>query len=421
MLRVRKEDLRLGMFIQSLEGSWFDHPFWKSRFLLTGGDDLRALQSSDVETVWVDPGKSLAPAIAHLTVPQSPAPPLRLVEEPPVPVPAKPAPGAAPAPKRAPRENAFQAAQTVLEECRAAVGELFARIRSGHAEALDEAAPVVAGIVDSVARNPGALIALTRVRTLDEYTYLHSIAVSALMVNLARELGLSAEYVRQAGTAGLFMDVGKSFLPAELLRKPSVYDNRDWAEMHRHPRLGADAVRTSGALSAIVADVCLHHHERYDGTGYPDRLAGDEISLFARMAAICDTYDAIASHRPHRPARGPAEAVAELYKLKGHFDESLLTSFIKSIGIYPVGSLVRLASGKLGCVSAQRRDQLTRPVVRTFYSIVNRAHVPVQEIDLAQTDDDRIVSREEPARWGIPDWESFSLTILQGQGRKRAA
>jgi HD-GYP domain-containing protein (c-di-GMP phosphodiesterase class II) len=257
---------------------------------------------------------------------------------------------------------------------------------------------------------------------LDEYTYMHSVAVSALMINLARQLHLPADYVKQAGTAGLFMDVGKAFLPPDLVSKSGEYSAEDWQEMRRHPQLGADAVKASGDMSKIVADVCLHHHEKYDGTGYPHGLKGDEISLFARMAAICDTYDALASPRPHRPARGPAEAMAEMYKLKGDFDDNLVTAFIKSIGIYPVGSLVRLESRMLACVAAQRRDQLTKPVVRVFYSIPQLAHVPVQELDLAQLPEpDRIVSREEPGRWGLSDWEQFALTILQGQRAKRAA
>ena len=419
MLRVRKEDLRLGMFIQSLEGSWFSHPFWKSRFLLTENDDLRELQSSEVDTVWVDPRKSLAPALAHLG-PQGPAP--RAAEAQPPTGSGEPAPEAEARPKRAQRVNEYHGAQAVLDDCMAAVGELFARIHSGKGTAVEDAAPVVASIAESVSRNPDALLALTRVRSLDDYTYLHSVAVSALMVNLAKELGLPADYVLQAGTAGLFIDVGKAFLPPELLTKPTIYSKQDRARMRRHAELGAEAVRSAGELSKIVADVCLHHHERYDGTGYPHGLKGDEISLFARMAAICDVYDAIASDRPHRAGRGPADAVAELYTLKGHFDESLLTSFIRSIGIYPVGSLVRLASGMLGCVAAQRRDQLTRPVVRTFYSIPRRAFVQVQEIDLAKAPDaDRIVSREEPGRWGLSDWETYSLTILQGQRTKPAA
>ena len=422
MLRVRKEDLRLGMYIHSLEGSWFDHPFWKSKFLLTEQDDLRSLQSSDIDGVWVDQDKSLAPAIEHLVAQEPKAKPELLKElSPEPPVKAVTAIQPKPKPQRLPRPDEYNEAQKVLEDCTAAVGELFAQVQSGNAAAIDDAAPVISGIAESVERNPDALITLTRVRTVDEYTYMHSVAVSALMINLARQLQLPSDYVKQAGTAGLFMDVGKAFLAPELLNKPTNYSSEDWAEMHGHPRLGAEAVQSSGDMSKIVADVCLHHHERYDGTGYPHGLKGDGISLFARMAAICDTYDALASVRPHRRALGPAESVAELYKLKGHFDESLLTTFIKSIGIYPVGSLVRLESRMLGCVAAQRRDQLTKPVVRTFYSIPQRAHVEVREVDLAEAPEDRIVSREEPSRWGFADWDRFAISILQGQRAKRAA
>ena len=420
MLRVRKEDLRLGMFVQSLEGSWFNHPFWKTKFLLSESEDLRALQSSDVDAVWIDPNKSAAPAIAHLTPPTAAA---RPDLSPAVPeAEAEAAPEAAPQPRRQ-RPNEYHAAQTVVADCKKAVSGLFAQVQSGDpAAAIAAAAPVVNGIAESVARNPEALLTLTRIKTLDDYSYAHSVAVSALMINLARELQLPADYVRHAGTAGLFMDVGKAFLPAALLGKKDGYSADEWAEMRRHPKLGADAVTASGEMSRIVADVCLSHHERYDGSGYPHGLKGDSISLFARMAAICDTYDALVSVRPHRAALGPSEAVAEMYQMKGQFDESLLNSFIKSVGIYPSGSLVRLESRRLGCVAAQRRDQLTRPLVRIFYSITERAHLPVQELDLADVPEpDRIVGREEPARWGLADWDNFALTILQGQKAKRAA
>ena len=271
MLRVRKEDLRLGMFIQSLEGSWFSHPFWRSKFLLTETDDLRALQSSDEQTVWIDPRRSLAPAIAHLGLGESapqPQPPEKAAPAAAVDA----APLVRSKPKRTARLNEFHGAQAVLDDCITAVGALFASIRSGNAAVVEEAGPVVAGIAESVARNPDALIALTRVRSLDEYTYLHSVAVSALMINLANELGLPADYIRQAGTAGLFIDVGKAFLPPELLTKPTIYSKQDRARMRRHAELGAEAVRSAGELSKIVADVCLHHHERYDGTGYPHGL-----------------------------------------------------------------------------------------------------------------------------------------------------
>ncbi len=434
MIRVRKEDLRLGMFIQALDGSWFDHPFWKTKFLLAEMDDLRALQSSAIDGVWVDEEKSLAPAMTHLTASKSastpvPTPRQQLLEE------LRPQPRRRtkrdseprreeqPTVEGVPDFDEFDTAETVLSDCKAAVGELFARIETGDGvAAIEDAGPVVSGIAQSVERNPDALITLVRVRTLDDYSYLHSIAVSALMINLARQLQLPPNYVQQAGAAGLFMDVGKAFLAPELLSKPGFYSAAEREQMQRHAVLGANAVRSSTDLGKIVTDVCLHHHERYDGTGYPHRLKGDEISLFARMAGICDTYDALASDRPHRPARSPADAVSKMYKLKHLFDESVLTKFIRSIVIYPTGSLVRLESRRLGCVVAQRHDQLTRPVVRVFYSIPSGAYLPVDEIDLAEEPaPDRIVAREEPARWGISDWEKFALTILQRQKAKRAA
>jgi HD-GYP domain-containing protein (c-di-GMP phosphodiesterase class II) len=419
MLRVRKEDLRLGMFISSLEGSWFQHPFWKSKFLLTDMDDLRRLQVSEIDAVWIDKDQSVPQALAHLLGPK-PVPQAGVAEAEPAAAPIAPPPEPRPARRRTVSE--YSCAQQVLKDCKAAVADLFGRIGSGDAGAIEDAAPLVNGIAESVDRNPDALITLSRIRTLDEYSYLHSVAVSALMINLARQLQLPPDYVRQAGTAGLFMDVGKALLPPALLRKPGPFSAEDWAEMRRHPKLGADAIGASGELSKIVADVSLHHHERHDGSGYPHGLRGDEISLFARMAGLCDTYDALASARPHRPAFGGAEAVAEMYKLKGLFEESLLTSFIKSIGIYPVGSLVRMESRMLACVSAQRRDQLTRPVVRIFYSIAERAQVPVREVDLAQVPEpDRIVAREDPGRWGLADWDSFALTLLEGKQARRAA
>ena len=425
LLRVRKEDLRLGMYIQSLEGSWLDHPFWKSKFLLAEADDLRAVQSSDVESVWIDQAKSLAPALAHLAAPQpmsGPAPdpsPASVAQAAPVPAAAA---TPAPKPRRITRPNEYHAAQVVLHDCKAAVGQLFARVQSGDAAAIDDAAPVVSGIAESVERNPDALITLSRIRTLDEYSYVHSVAVSALMINLARQLNLPPDYVRQAGTAGLFMDVGKAFVGEDLLARKGTFTDEDWAQMRRHPQLGADAVKASGDMSRLVADVCLHHHERYDGSGYPHGLKGDDISLFARMAAICDTYDAMVSARPHRPAHGPAEAVAEMYRLKNQFDQSLMTSFIKSIGVYPTGTLVRLESQLLGCVAAQRRDQLTRPLVRTFYSIASRSHIEVRELDLSDVPEpDRIVGREEPSRWGLSDWDRFAQTLLNGRKAQRAA
>ena len=181
-------------------------------------DDLRALQSSEIDAVWVDEQKSLAPALAHLHAPApAAAPPAAEPQRPSRRRRRAPAPTAE-ADRRAPTN--IMPPQTVLADCRAAVGGLFAQVRSGDAAAaIAEAAPVVGALAESVERHADAMLTLTRIRSLDEYSYAHSVAVSALMIMLARQLQLPPAYVQQAGIAGLFMDVGKAFLPAALLGK----------------------------------------------------------------------------------------------------------------------------------------------------------------------------------------------------------
>ena len=181
--------------------------------------------------------------------------------------------------------------------------------------------------------------------------------------------------------------------------------------MRAHPNLGYEMLRIGGTTSESVLDVVLHHHERFDGSGYPHGLQGDAIGLMARMGAITDVYDAITSNRPYKKAWGPAESLQRMLSWKGHFDDSVFKAFIRSIGIYPVGSLVRLASERLAVVLEQAEDSLLTPKVRVFFHARRRESVFIKDLDLAAPGcADRIVGLESLEKWNFQQLDKLWLT-----------
>jgi HD-GYP domain-containing protein (c-di-GMP phosphodiesterase class II) len=313
-----------------------------------------------------------------------------------------------PAPRLVASSNAraasWDSAGELLKRLKPSVKSLMNEVRLGKAIDQDRVLPVVGAISDSLSANASALLSLARIKAQNERTYLHAIAVCALMVNFGRQMQLDDDSVRELGMAGLLHDIGEIGLPPSLLERHGKLTEQEMVIIRTHPSHGCEQLKRVPNLPEVVIDVCLHHHERVDGKGYPVRRAGGAISPQAKMAGICDVYDAISSDRPYREAWAPPECIASMFSWTGHFDESLLAHFIKSVGIYPVGSLVRLASDHLAIVLEQSGD-LTKPVVRLFYSIPGRAKATRRDIDLSRDNADAIVSREEPRRWGFFDWD----------------
>lgn len=396
-------DLTLGMFIVKLGGAWVDHPFWKSRFLLENPEDLVLLQNAGLNRVCIEPDKGKDVGAE----PKKPPP------KPEAPQVASVAPGIISArgdmvTSIAPMKEELRRAARICSKSKDAVTAMFQEARMGKAVDAESMHPLVEDISNSVARNPGALISLARLKTKDDYTYLHSVAVCALMVALARQLNLNEEETRQAGMGGLVHDVGKALVSNSILNKPGKLTDEEFVSIKEHPALGHRLLLEGRGATAEMLDVCLHHHEKIDGSGYPERLTDEKISLMAKMGAVCDVYDAITSNRPYKEGWDPSDSLRRMAEWKGHFDNKVFQAFVKSLGVYPIGSLVRLESGRLAVVIEQHPKSLLVPKVLVFFSTKLRRHIASEELDLSRPQcEDKIVSRELAQKWGLVNLESL--------------
>lgn len=384
-------DVELGMFVHKMEGNWFDHPFWKGNFLIDDDKRLQQLKSSKLRAVIIDTskGKDVSAPVARRAA-------------------ASPAPAATARDrlhtirKRTSRETASTKACTITEELHAAdaiatkandnLHKTFMAARVGRALNLKAIAPVVTDILASVKRNPQAFSGLMRCKLKNEVMFRHALSVSALMVALAARMRLPAEDIYDCGLAGLLLDIGVNYLPANLDPPDGDYRNIDPRLWQQHTMLGYRALSHDDALQQRVLDAVLQHHERMDGSGFPMGVAAEKIPLFARMAAICDTFDFLLLPTNSSAGLDPASAIRHMRAMTGAFDDQLLNRFIESVGLYPIGSFVRLRSDKLAMVIDEDLKDHTRPVVQAFYSLATGEQLVPHRIALADIrEQDQIV------------------------------
>lgn len=408
--RITTAELELGMFVEKMEGSWFDHPFWRARFLIDDKRKLEKLQASALDAVIIDTRRG-----------KPPAGPTSSAEKAETPTPVSPmgsrvSPGATPLRRRS--RNLVSAQSTtplamhdevdnalkVESGAVSRLGKEFARLKLRKAMNVRDVEPVVEDIYCSVQRNPNAFSGLMRCKLSNESVYRHALSVSALMVSLARKLRMTPNEQRRAGLAGLLLDIGVVHLPSAsgaALGHPADMPHAVWRQ---HVGLGITALEKAGSIHPEVLQACLHHHEAFDGSGFPARLAGEDISILGRMAAICDSFDLMLIGGEQQVPLDPAAAIRQLQQDAAKFDGEILRRFIEMVGFYPVGSFVELRNGQLAMVVDVSEAQPTRPVVRTFFSLERGERIEGKTLNLRDCDTDlEIIDSIDIAGFDLPE------------------
>ena len=403
--KVDASQLKVGMYIHDLSCDWMTHPFVRNRFKLSTEDEIRKILNAGIHDVVIDVSKGLdvqdAPTLAEAQAETE----RELVE-----IASKPV-----IVTRVSLGEEMNRAKQIRHQASTLVRNVMRDARLGKAVEVDEVQPVVQSITESILRNPGALIGLLRIKTKDDYTFLHSVSVCALLVAFCRSRGVSEEITYQAGLGGLLHDTGKALVPDAVLNKPGPLTDEEFAIIKRHPKDGYDILLKSPEVGEIPLDITLHHHERRDGSGYPDKQGGDQISELAQMAAIVDVYDAITADRCYHKGMSAAAALRKIYEWsKFHFNPAYAQEFMRCVGIYPVGTMVMLESGRLGVVVEPHETNLLAPKVNVFFHTKKNVYIKPETVDLSRGlgfgGGDKIVGHESAAKWNVDPMRFLTLS-----------
>jgi len=394
--KIPVHQLKKGMYIHDLNHPALTHPYFSTHRQLVDEKDLRWVRDLGVGEVYIDTSRDIQPIEGPAT--SSSIMDLRAKAA------ELPWSGKGVGKGSCPDEEAilsFHQAQSYMKN-------LMGDLRLGRRVALERLEPVVECLADSLFGETDVLLHLGRVRTKDDYTFSHSVAVCGLMLSFCDSLGLGREISLQIGNGALLHDVGKMFVPEEILNKPASLSKQEFEVMKRHVEHGVTFLESKGktVLNEISLGIVRDHHKRYDGGGYPEGQRNGQISQFGQMAAIADVYDAITSDRVYHLGISPAEAIGSMIEWGqgGQFNPDLLAHFVRIVGIYPVGSLVRLNDGLLAVVVEQRKD-LLRPKVRVIKDIHKNSFFEPFDIDLSTPagEDEvfKLIGYEQPEVWGI--------------------
>ncbi len=393
------------MFVAELDRPWLETPFLVQGFVVSEPEQLKLLNEL-CQNVVVDSGKSVR---RQTTIARRRATGREAIK------------------RELPRKKLFvyqdlrsfdeeiPDATRLYEDYEANVKRFYEDFRRTTTINIKDVNETVNKLVRSIVRNPDACMLLRQMKRKSDYLHDHAMGMSIWAAALGRQLGLPPIDIKNIAMGALVADVGAVHISNELLNKPAKLTESEFSYVKTHVAKSLEIARKTAGLDESVMSIIASHHERYDGSGYPNGLQANEIPIFARIVAIADCYDAVTTCRPYAPARSPSDAIALLYELRNKdFQSELVEEFIQAMGVYPVGTLVELSSGQVGTVVAEYRRRRLRPKILL---LLDENKQPVQSqtyINLLTQTEDRhgqpleIVKALENGAYGLEDDDIFA-------------
>jgi HD-GYP domain-containing protein (c-di-GMP phosphodiesterase class II) len=365
--------LAIGMYVCRLDRPWEGTPFPLQGVRIDGPADIDALRRWCTH-VWIDVEKSnesnLRPLLLRLGYGVG-----RRTDAP-LPPPVRWETGTT-------LEEELPVARVAWDRARELATRFVEELHAGRPLAADELAAVIEPVVASIIRNPDAFFWLDALRRRDPYVYSHAINAAALVTTFGRHLGFPREVLVELASGGMLMDLGLAAIPVGVLAKAGPLDDDERAEVRGHVARSLEHLDRAGVRSFDVREMVAGHHERHNGTGYPNGDVGLAIPLTARMLGIADTFDALCNARPWRGALSRHDALQALYRERDRlFQGELIEQFSQCLGVYPTGSLVELTNGTVAVVTMQNSARRLFPRVTVLTDADKRIDPAFRQVDL---------------------------------------
>ena len=359
--KIPAVDLELGMYVAQLDRPWTETPFLFQGFFIHHDEEIDELKRY-CRYVFIDVARDGSP------VPETDGESRTITR---VTNLRGPAPAKAPAPAGRTRANyeraaaveyEMPAAKVIYEDTAKTTREIIQHLQESGVLNIDLAQQAVAQVMDSVLRNPDAMTWLTRMKRHDEYIYQHSVNSCVWGLAFGRHLGLDRQSIYEIGLGCMLQDVGKTRLPAMLLSKSGAYTETEMRIMRSHVEHSVAIMNHTPGVTDRMLKMVQYHHERFDGSGYPDKLKGNEIPTFAKIGGMVDCYDALISPRSYAIQLTPYLALREIYTWRGNlFQPEVVEQFMQVVGVFPTGTVVELNNGAVGVVISQNENRRLRP------------------------------------------------------------
>ncbi|WP_310600045.1 HD-GYP domain-containing protein [Desulfobulbus sp.] len=385
--KVNVECLRVGVYVHDFNCDWNGSNLYIEPSYIKSENTIEILKNWNIEEVFIDtdrgldaePSRSVVEDVSFIT----PFGVKRHRERPAVPL-----------------KNELQSSRKITEDAVRIVEQTYRQAMEGSMPEVGPFYELAKQMQVSIQRNRDALSLLSRIRKKDEYTLYHSVSVSSHVLNMCHYYEIPEQQSLDIAVGALFHDIGKALVPQTILNKPGKLTEAEFNEMKRHAELSMDMLSRAKNIPLEGYDIALHHHERYDGKGYPHGLEKDRISFAAQLTSVCDVFDAVTSERCYKAGMESVLGLRIIYEGGGgHFNKELANDFIRCIGMYPVGTCVVLADGRSGVVIGSTED-MTRPIVQILYDEKKQKQLAPFTVDLSQTND-TIASYSDTRRFGL--------------------